>query len=116
MIVFGLILAAGMFYVAKHLSSDLSVEKATNMRPFIMLAGALLIAWPSNSLMDSTTPPTRSQPSYIRTRWSLMSRWLGRGFATSPGCSFHRCGGFRHRIATAGRVDFAGGQRWWFLN
>ena len=39
MIVFGLILAAGMFYVAKHLSSDLSVEKATNMPPFIMLAG-----------------------------------------------------------------------------
>src|SRR5215469_16864220 len=43
-IVLGLILAAGMFYVARHLSSDLSVEKATTIRPFIMLAGALLIA------------------------------------------------------------------------
>ena len=28
-IIFGLILAAGMFYVANHLISDLSVEKAT---------------------------------------------------------------------------------------
>jgi len=44
MIVIGLIIAAGIFYIARHLSSDLSVERATSIRPFIMLAGALLIA------------------------------------------------------------------------
>ena len=43
-IVFGLILAAGLFYISVHLSSDLAVEKATTLRPFLMLAGALLIA------------------------------------------------------------------------
>jgi phosphate/sulfate permease len=43
-IIFGLILAAGMFYAGSHLISDLSVEKATSIRPFIMLGGALLIA------------------------------------------------------------------------
>lgn len=43
-IIFGLILAAGLLYIAVHLSSDLSVEKATTIRPFLMLAGALLIA------------------------------------------------------------------------
>jgi hypothetical protein len=42
-IVFGLILAAGLFYVATHLSRDLSVEKAITIRSFMMLAGALLI-------------------------------------------------------------------------
>ena len=36
-IIFGLILAAGLFYVATHLISDLSVEKATTIRPYIML-------------------------------------------------------------------------------
>jgi nucleotide-binding universal stress UspA family protein len=44
MIIFGLILAAGMFYAASHLASDLSVEKATTIRSFVMLVGALLIA------------------------------------------------------------------------
>ena len=44
MILFGLILAAGLFYVASHLISDLSVEQATSIRPYIMLVGALLIA------------------------------------------------------------------------
>jgi hypothetical protein len=33
MIIFGLILAAGMFYAATHLISDLSVEHATTIRP-----------------------------------------------------------------------------------
>ena len=36
-ILFGLILAAGLFYVAQHLASDLSVEQFTTFRPFLML-------------------------------------------------------------------------------
>jgi phosphate/sulfate permease len=43
-IIFGLILAAGLFYVASHLASDLSVEHETSIQPYLMLAGALLIA------------------------------------------------------------------------
>src|SRR5208283_4568558 len=43
-IIFGLILAAGLFYVASHLISDLSVERITTIRPYLMLGGALLIA------------------------------------------------------------------------
>ena len=39
-IIFGLILAARLFYVATHLASDLSVEKAITIRSFLMLAGA----------------------------------------------------------------------------
>jgi hypothetical protein len=72
MIIFGLILAAGMFYAATHLISDLSVEHATTIRPFIMLAGALLIALGFE----------------LRTRWSHTSRSHGRGSATSPASCF----------------------------
>src|ERR1022692_1899288 len=36
-ILFGLILAAGLFYVAQHLASDLSVEQFTTFLPFLML-------------------------------------------------------------------------------
>jgi hypothetical protein len=63
MIVFALILAEGMFYVAKHLSSDLSVEKATSIRPFIMLAGALPIALGFEFVNGFHDTARRSQPS-----------------------------------------------------
>jgi hypothetical protein len=36
-ILFRLMLAAGLFYVAQHLASDLSVEQFTTFRPFLML-------------------------------------------------------------------------------
>jgi len=44
MIIFALIFAAGLIYVATHLISDLSVERNVTIRTFLMLAGALLIA------------------------------------------------------------------------
>ena len=36
-IIIGLIVAADLFSVAKHLASDLSVEQFTTFRPFLML-------------------------------------------------------------------------------
>ena len=36
-ILFRLMLAAGLFYVAQHLASDLSVEQFTTFLPFLML-------------------------------------------------------------------------------
>jgi PiT family inorganic phosphate transporter len=43
-VVFVLILAAGILYIAAHLISDLSVVKATSIVPFLFLTGALFIA------------------------------------------------------------------------
>jgi inorganic phosphate transporter, PiT family len=43
-IIFGLIFAAGLIYVATHLMSDLSVERNVTIRTFLLLGGALLIA------------------------------------------------------------------------
>jgi inorganic phosphate transporter, PiT family len=85
MIVFGLILAAGMFYVARHLSSDLSVEKATSIRPFLMLAGALLIALGFefvNGFHDTanavaTVIYTHSLEPHIAVAWSGMCNFAG---------------------------------------
>ena len=85
MIVFGLILAAGMFYVARHLSSDLSVEKATSIRPFIMLAGALLIALGFefvNGFHDTanavaTVIYTHSMEPHVAVAWSGICNFAG---------------------------------------
>ena len=44
MIIFGVVLIVGLIYALKHLISDLSVVQYTSIRPFIFLAGALLIA------------------------------------------------------------------------
>ena len=85
MIVFGLILAAGMFYVAKHLSSDLSVEKATSIRPFLMLAGALLIALGFefvNGFHDTanavaTVIYTHSLQPHVAVAWSGLCNFAG---------------------------------------
>ena len=43
-LIFGLLLAAGVFYTAVHLVSDLSAIHSPSVRPFIFLGGALLIA------------------------------------------------------------------------
>ena len=85
MIIFGLILAAGMFYAASHLISDLSVEKATTIRPFVMLAGALLIALGFefvNGFHDTanavaTVIYTHSLEPHIAVAWSGLCNFAG---------------------------------------
>ncbi len=84
-IIFGLILAAGMFYVASHLASDLSVEKATTIRPFIMLGGALLIALGFefvNGFHDTanavaTVIYTHSMEPHVAVAWSGLCNFTG---------------------------------------
>jgi len=115
MIVFGLILAAGMFYVAKHLGSDLSVEKATNMRPFIMLAGALLIALAFefvNGFHDTanavaTVIYTHSMEPHVAVAWSGLCNFAG---------VLLSIGAVAFGIVSPLPVELIGGQRWWFLN
>jgi PiT family inorganic phosphate transporter len=85
MIIFGLILAAGLFYVATHLASDLSVEKATSIRPYLMLAGALLIALGFefvNGFHDTanavaTVIYTHSLEPHIAVAWSGICNFAG---------------------------------------
>src|SRR5262249_46729849 len=98
MIIFGLILAAGMFYAASHLASDLSIEKATTIRPFVMLAGALLIALGFefvNGFHDTanavaTVIYTHSLEPHVAVTWST---WWGCCFprAPSPSAFCHCC-------------------------
>jgi PiT family inorganic phosphate transporter len=84
-IIFGLILAAGLFYVARHLTSDLSVEKATSIRPFVMLAGALLIALGFefvNGFHDTanavaTVIYTHSMEPHVAVAWSGICNFAG---------------------------------------
>jgi inorganic phosphate transporter, PiT family len=85
MIIFGLILAAGMFYAATHLISDLSVEHTTTIRPFIMLAGALLIALGFefvNGFHDTanavaTVIYTHSLEPHVAVAWSGLCNFAG---------------------------------------
>ena len=44
MVVFGIVLVVGLVYALRHLVSDLTVVQSTSIRPFLFLAGALLIA------------------------------------------------------------------------
>src|SRR5579862_8995540 len=84
-IIFGLILAAGLFYVATHLASDLSVEKAITIRSFLMLAGALLIALGFefvNGFHDTanavaTVIYTHSLEPHIAVAWSGLCNFTG---------------------------------------
>ena len=84
-IIFGLILAAGLFYVATHLISDLSVEHATSIRPYLMLAGALLIALGFefvNGFHDTanavaTVIYTHSLEPHIAVAWSGLCNFAG---------------------------------------
>ncbi len=85
MIIFGLILAAGMFYAGSHLASDLSVEKATSIRPFLMLGGALLIALGFefvNGFHDTanavaTVIYTHSLEPHVAVAWSGLCNFTG---------------------------------------
>jgi PiT family inorganic phosphate transporter len=84
-IIFGLILAAGLFYVATHLSRDLSVEKAITIRSFMMLAGALLIALGFefvNGFHDTanavaTVIYTHSLEPHVAVAWSGLCNFAG---------------------------------------
>jgi inorganic phosphate transporter, PiT family len=84
-IVFGLILAAGLFYIATNLVSDLSVEKAASIRPFLMLAGALLIALGFefvNGFHDTanavaTVIYTHSMEPHVAVAWSGLCNFAG---------------------------------------
>ncbi|HXW85284.1 MAG TPA: inorganic phosphate transporter [Candidatus Binataceae bacterium] len=84
-IIFGLILAAGLFYVAQHLISDLSVERATSIRPFLMLGGALLIALGFefvNGFHDTanavaTVIYTHSMEPHVAVAWSGLCNFTG---------------------------------------
>ena len=85
MIIFGLILAAGVLYAGSHLLSDLSVEKATTIRPFIMLGGALLIALGFefvNGFHDTanavaTVIYTHSLEPHVAVAWSGLCNFIG---------------------------------------
>src|SRR5271155_5063207 len=84
-IIFGLIIAAGMIYVAYHLSSDLSVEKANSIRPYILLVGALLIALGFefvNGFHDTanavaTVIYTHSLEPHVAVAWSGLCNFAG---------------------------------------
>jgi len=85
MILFGLILAGGLFYVARHLSDDLAVEQFTTIRPYLMLGGALLIALGFefvNGFHDTanavaTVIYTHSLEPHIAVAWSGFCNFLG---------------------------------------
>jgi inorganic phosphate transporter, PiT family len=85
MIIFGLILAAGVIYAGSHLISDLSVEKATTIRPFIMLGGALMIALGFefvNGFHDTanavaTVIYTHSLEPHVAVAWSGLCNFAG---------------------------------------
>jgi PiT family inorganic phosphate transporter len=84
-IIFGLILAAGLLYISIHLSADLSVEKATTIRSFLMLGGALLIALGFefvNGFHDTanavaTVIYTHSLEPHIAVAWSGLCNFTG---------------------------------------
>jgi len=84
-IIFGLIRAASLFYVAQHLISDLSVERATSIRPYLMLVGALLIALGFefvNGFHDTanavaTVIYTHSMEPHIAVAWSGLCNFAG---------------------------------------
>jgi PiT family inorganic phosphate transporter len=85
MILFGLILAGGLFYVARHLADDLAVEQFTTIRPYLMLGGALLIALGFefvNGFHDTanavaTVIYTHSLEPHIAVAWSGFCNFLG---------------------------------------
>jgi PiT family inorganic phosphate transporter len=84
-VIFLLILAAGLVYVARHLASDLSVEGFTTVRPYLMLSGALLIALGFefvNGFHDTanavaTVIYTHSLEPHIAVAWSGFCNFLG---------------------------------------
>ncbi len=84
-IVFGLILAAGLFYVADPLISDLSVERVTSLRPYLLLGGALLIALGFefvNGFHDTanavaTVIYTHSMEPHVAVAWSGLCNFAG---------------------------------------
>jgi PiT family inorganic phosphate transporter len=85
MVVFGAILVVGLVYALTHLISDLSVVQFTSIRPFLFLAGALLIALGFefvNGFHDTanavaTVIYTHSLEPHLAVVWSGMWNFIG---------------------------------------
>jgi PiT family inorganic phosphate transporter len=85
MVVFGLVLVVGLIYALYHLISDLSVVRSTSVRPFLFLAGALLIALGFefvNGFHDTanavaTVIYTHSLEPHLAVVWSGMWNFVG---------------------------------------
>jgi hypothetical protein len=80
MLVFGIILLAGILYAAINLMSDLSGVRSASVFAYLLLAIALLTASDSNSSTDFMTRPTPWLPSSTRIRSSRT--WLSCGPAS----------------------------------
>src|SRR5580700_7831101 len=84
-VVFGVVLVIGLIYALKHLISDLSVVQSTSIRPFVFLAGALLIALGFefvNGFHDTanavaTVIYTHSLEPHLAVAWSGFWNFLG---------------------------------------
>jgi inorganic phosphate transporter, PiT family len=84
-VIFGVVLLLGLFYALSHLISDLSVVQSTSIRPFIFLAGALLIALGFefvNGFHDTanavaTVIYTHSLEPHIAVAWSGFCNFAG---------------------------------------
>src|ERR1700734_2770464 len=85
MLVFGVALVIGLIYAGGHLASDLSVEHETSIQPYLMLAGALLIALGFefvNGFHDTanavaTVIYTHSLEPHIAVAWSGLCNFAG---------------------------------------
>jgi inorganic phosphate transporter, PiT family len=85
MIIFGLLIAAGLFYAIGHLVQDLQVVKTHSIAPFLFLAGALLIALGFefvNGFHDTanavaTVIYTHSLEPHIAVAWSGICNFTG---------------------------------------
>jgi len=84
-VIFTIVLLVGLFYALSHLISDLSVVQSTSIRPFIFLAGALLIALGFefvNGFHDTanavaTVIYTHSLEPHIAVAWSGFCNFTG---------------------------------------
>ena len=84
-VIFSVVLLGGLIYALTHLISDLSVVQTTSIRPFIFLAGALLIALGFefvNGFHDTanavaTVIYTHSLEPHIAVAWSGFWNFLG---------------------------------------
>jgi len=89
-ILFGVLLAVGVYYAASHLVSDLSAVHSPSVRPFLFLGGALLIALGFefvNGFHDTanavaTVIYTHSLDPHIAVAWSGICNFIGVVFSS----------------------------------
>ena len=106
------VVVTGIIYTGIHLADDLSVVRDTRVYPYILLGIALVIALGFefvNGFHDTanavaTVIYTNSMSPNLAVVWSGFFNFSGRA-------GLDRRRRFRHRVAAAGRVDPAGGQR-----